>query len=37
MLAFVVKGDPTVPFSIATTPKCGEGHYSFLWIGPLYS
>ena len=23
-------------FSIATTPKCREGHYSFPWIAPLY-
>ena len=25
----VVEGDPKVPFSIATTPRCGEGRYSF--------
>ena len=23
-------------FSIATTPRCREGHYSFPWIAPLY-
>ena len=23
-------------FSIATTPKCREGHNSFLWIALLY-
>ena len=25
----VVKGDPKGPFSIASTPRCREGHYSF--------
>ena len=24
------------PFSIATTPRCRGGHYSFPWIAPLY-
>ena len=29
MLAIVVDGDQKAPFSIATTPKCREGRYSF--------
>ena len=33
-LATLVKGDPKAPFSIATTPRCRRGHYS--WITPLY-
>ena len=32
----VVKGDQKAPFSIATTPNCWEGHYSFPWIALLY-
>ena len=28
-LAALVEGDPKVPFSIATTPKCRVGHYWF--------
>ena len=28
--------DLEIPFSIATTPKCRGGHYSFPWIAPLY-
>ena len=36
-LAFVVEGDPKAPFSIATTPRCKGGRYSFPWISPLYS
>ena len=32
----VVKGDPKAPLSIATTPRCREGRYSFPWIVPLY-
>ena len=36
-LTTVVEGDPKVPFSIATTPRRKEGHYSFPWIAPLYS
>ena len=28
-LATIVVGDPKSPFSIATTPRCREGHYSF--------
>ena len=36
MLATVVEGDPQVPFSIATTLRYREGHYSIPWIAPLY-
>ena len=35
-LATVVEGDQKAPFSIATTPRCRERHYSFPWITPLY-
>ena len=35
-LATVVKGDQKAPFSLATTPRCKRGHYSFPWIAPLY-
>ena len=35
-LATVVEGDQKAPFSIATTPKCRGGRYSFPWIAPLY-
>ena len=35
-LTTVVGGNPKAPFSIATTPRCREGHYSFPWIAPLY-
>ena len=35
-LATVVEGDQKAPFSIATTPGCREGRYSFLGIAPLY-
>ena len=31
----IVKSDLKDPFSIATTPMCGGGHYSFLLIPPL--
>ena len=31
-----VDGDPKAPFSIATTPRCRGGRYSFPWIVPLY-
>ena len=31
----VVEEDLKVPFSIATTPRCREGHYSFLWSALL--
>ena len=33
-LATTVEGDPKAP--IATTPRCREWRYSFLWIAPLY-
>ena len=29
-------GDQKAPFSIATTPRCKGGRYSFPWIAPLY-
>ena len=35
-MATVVEGDPKAPFSIATTPRCRGGCYSFPWIAPLY-
>ena len=35
-LATVVKGNQKTPFSIATTPRCRGGHYSFPWVAPLY-
>ena len=35
-LSTVVKGDQKAPFSLATTPRCQEGCYSFPWIAPLY-
>ena len=35
-MATIVEGDPKVPFSIATTPRCRGGRYSFPWISPLY-
>ncbi len=35
-LKTVVDGEPKAPFSIATTPGCLGGHYSFPWIRPLY-
>ena len=31
----VVEGDPTAPFSIATTSRCSGGSNSFPWIAPL--
>ena len=31
-----VEGDQNAPFSIATTPRCRGGRYSFHWIAPLY-
>ena len=31
----VVEGDPKVPFSIATTPRCRGERNSFLWIAPF--
>ena len=35
-LVTVVEGDKKVPFSIATTPRCRRGRYSFSWIASLY-
>ena len=35
-MASVVKVDQKAPFSIATTPKCSGGCYSFPWIATLY-
>ena len=29
------EGDQNAPFSIATTPRCRGGRYSFPWIAPL--
>ena len=37
MLATIVEGDQKAPFSIATTPKCRGGRYSFPWIASLYT
>ena len=33
----IVKGKQKAPFSIATTPRCRGGCYSFPWIAPLHS
>ena len=30
------EGDQKAPFSLATTPRCKGGCYSFRWIAPLY-
>ena len=35
-LATLVEGDLKAPFSIATTPSCRGGRYSFPWIASLY-
>ena len=35
-LATVVENKPKAPFSIATTPRCRRGRYSFPGIAPLY-
>ena len=35
-LVTIVEGDPKAPFSIATTPRCRGGRYSFPRISPLY-
>ena len=32
----VVVGDPKTPFSVATTPRCRGGRYSFPCIAPVY-
>ena len=34
-LATVVEDDQKAPFSIATTPRCRGGFYSFPWSAPL--
>ena len=31
------RGRPEGSFSIATTPRCRDGGYSFPWFAPLYS
>ena len=33
-MATLVKGDSKAPLSIAVTPRCRGGHYSFPWIAP---
>ena len=33
----VIMNDQKAPFSIATTPRCTGGRYSFPWIAPLYT
>ena len=35
-VATVIEVDPKTLFSIATTPRCRGGRYSFPWIAPLY-
>ena len=35
-LSVLVKGEPKVPFSIATTAMYKKGCHSFPWIAPLY-
>ena len=35
-MAIVVEGDQKAPISIATTPRCRGGRYSFPWIASLY-
>ena len=35
-LATLVEGDQKASFSIATTPGCRGGCYSFPWMAPLY-
>ena len=35
-LATIVEDDQKACFSIATTPRCRGGRYSFPWIAPLY-
>ena len=34
-LVTIVNGNPKATFSIAMTPRCRAGLYSFLWIAPL--
>ena len=36
LLATVVEGDPNAFFSIATSPRCRRGRYSFPWIALFY-
>ena len=36
-LVTLVEGVLKAPFSIATTPRCRGGRYSFPWVAPLYS
>ena len=31
----IVKGNQKAPFSIATTPRCRGGYYSFSWFATL--
>ena len=35
-LVTVVESDQKAPFSMATTPRCRGGRYSFPWIASLY-
>ena len=35
-LVTVIEGNQEALFSIATTPRCRGGCFSFLWIAPLY-
>ena len=35
MLATLVEGDPKTPFSIAITPRCRGGCYSFPGVAPF--
>ena len=35
-LATVVEANQKALFSIASTPSCRGGRYSFPWIAPLY-
>ena len=35
-LATVVEGNQKASFSIATTPRCRGGFYSFPWIAQFY-
>ena len=35
-LATIVEGDKNALFSIATTPNCKEGRFSFPWIVLFY-
>ena len=35
-LSPLAEGDRKAPFSLATTPRCTGGRYSWPWIAPLY-